>query len=133
MTYPLARRRNYNVVRPLGTHVRVASCEEVDCPDYLRGWRTRVPAGDEQMVATIKRSGRKYVETTALGDGGVREFVFEPGQPCFRTSTHRVSLNRPAIHLIRNGTADARRVSAQGWHDDLGEHLDRIREAQERG
>ncbi len=128
----LANQRTYNVLRPAGTHFRVATCEEVGCPDYQRGWRTRVPASDGALLSTARTTGRRYVETADVADGVV-EFIYEAGQPCFRASQHRVPTDAPAIHIVRDGRSDPRRMSAQGWHDDLGEHLDRIREAQERG
>lgn len=124
--------RTYNLLRPVSTHFRPATCVEVDCPDYTRGWRTRIPVGDEARLALIRNCGLRFAETTGL-DSPEREFVFEPGQPCFRSASHRLSLEVPAVHKIRDGRRDLGAVSAQGWHDDLGEHLDKIRTIQERG
>ncbi len=125
-------RRTYNILQPVQTHFRKATCEEVDCDAYRNGWRTRIPRGEEALLRTARASGRAYVEVTSVEDGMI-ELIFEPGQKCFRESQHRVSLDRPAIHVVRDGSKQAQRISPQGWHDDLGEHLDRIRTAQERG
>ncbi len=124
-------KRNYHILRPASSHFRPATCEESDCGAYLRGWRTRVPKNAVELLAAARSSGRRFVECET--EDGMIEFVFEPGQECFRSSLHRVPLDRPALHVIRDGRNDPRRVSAQGWHDDLGEHLSRIREFQEKG
>ncbi len=123
--------RNYHILRPVPTHFRVATCKDVNCDAYTNGWRTRLPATAHEMLTLARRSGRKFVELDT-GDGYI-EFLFEAGQPCFRASMHRAPLERPAIHVVRDGVSSPRKVSMQNWHDDLGEHLDRIRSLQERG
>lgn len=127
-----ANERAYHILRPVSTHWRPATCEEVECPEFLNGWRTRIPWGDEALLATLRASGRQGLETTGIGDAE-REFLFNPGQPCFRSSLHRLPVDRPALYRIRDGVRQPQRVSSQGWHDDLGEHLDRLRAIQEKG
>ena len=36
---PSGSMKTYQMAQPLKTHWRPASCEEVDCPNYLSGWR----------------------------------------------------------------------------------------------
>lgn len=125
------QQRRYNILRPIPTHFRKVTCSEADCQNYKNGWKTRLPAGDADMLSLARNSGRKYQEFRL--DDGFIEFFFEPGQPCFKAAFHRVPIERPAIHVVRDGVKDPRKLSAQSWRDDLGEHLDRIRSAQERG
>lgn len=128
----MADTRDYHILSPVSSHFRPASCAEVGCADYERGWRTCVPSTADEMLALARSSGRRYIERET-GDGST-EFIFEAGQPCFRSSQHRVSLQRPAIHVIRDGRASQpKKVGSQAWHDNLGEHLDNIRTLQERG
>jgi hypothetical protein len=61
---------------------RKATCVEVDCPAYLHGWKTIVPAGS-QMEATIRNLKGHYRWTEQRQEGDLIEFVFEPGQQCF--------------------------------------------------
>lgn len=138
---PSSALKTYQIVAPKQTHTRAATCAEVQCPAYLNGWVTRVPAGSpqEQFI----RSGantRTFNETTGVKDlgAGVVEFMFNPGQRCFRAEEHRISLEREPLYLVRDGdfrgfTGRRQHARAADWVDDFATHQDGVARLRERG
>lgn len=133
----------YMIVQPKATHTRVATCAEIECDRYARGWRTIVDVATElgarQANHIRLHSGRSF--TVAQSDTVVI-FEFPPGQTCF--AEHRVSLQRPEIFVKRGGdwrgnptgTHQAFGEGATGgarWVDSLATQLDRIADTVERG
>lgn len=122
--------KTYAISSPIQTHTRPATCAEVDCQHYLSGWVTHVDVstelGQRQAKYIANDSGRRFQETTGLGDigAGRREFMFPPGQKCFQE--HRVSLEREPLFVVRD--LGQRRVHARGedWVDDFRSHMDKI-------
>lgn len=137
---PVSAYKTYQIASPLATHTRPASCEEVDCQAWAKGWITRVPITDTALIQFIesKQHGRHYQETTGV-DQAEREFMFAPGQMCFRAAEHRVSLERPAFYRVRGGdwrqnTGLIREhTGAADWVDDFSEHQDKIAAVINRG
>jgi len=140
---PVQAYKTYAIRQPLATHWRRATCEEVGCEAFLKGWVTRVPAGSPQAeYIASKVHGRRFHETTGHGNlaRAEREFMFAPGQPCFRASEHRLPHGRPPLYVVRGGDhrgnpSGERLVHRrpEDWAEDLGEHLDMIKERQEKG
>lgn len=120
--------KTYSVLSPLRTHFRPATCEEIDCPHYLKGWRSAYDARDQtsrggafRIWYVREQSGRRFVElgsgrweiqTTVdgaqirkliLGDGPLTVFEFAPGQMCFEAATHRITLERDPIFVVQPG------------------------------
>jgi hypothetical protein len=131
--------KTYHVATPLETHFRAASCAEVRCEKYEHGWGLRVEAHPEQMIYTATHCGRRYrVEQVAEGETWL---VFEPGQPCFAASTHRIKVDRPEIYLVTDGdwrgnpygTDPYRHTRADWWVEDFAIHQDRIAHAVQQG
>jgi hypothetical protein len=123
-----------------GMHVterEPVSCEVAECARWLTGWATVVLANsqDEQTIEAACRGEidgirRRWESATVQSDGFVR-YVFPPGQPCFRASTHSIPVT--ARYTLRDGdwrgNPSGRRVvtdSARAWLDDFGEHQQRI-------
>lgn len=126
--------KTYEIIAPLQTHFRNATCAEVECPGYVKGWKSIVPSDSPQAVYIRAQSGRRFVEKAA--DGGMAEFVFEPGQQCFASDKHRVPLEREPFYIARGGDARGnplreRRVHtrASDWQEDFAGHLDRVRQS----
>lgn len=136
---PPSAYKTYQIKQPVQTHYRPASCEEVQCADYLGGWKVILDGVlvTAQLEHAARTSGRHFHEVTE--ENGTRALVFEAGQPCFRAGTHRVSLEREALFIRRNGdfrtprSATTRFKRAEDWRDDFGEHQDRIAEQVNRG
>ena len=134
---PVQAYQTYAIDAPRSTHWRAATCEEVDCPHYLNGWKTILPAGSD-LVDVIKQSGRRFTVEVDT-DAGLMAFIFEAGQPCFQASRHMVRLDREEVFLTRHGDwrgdLGGRHVydRPDQWTDDFATHQDRIAAARQRG
>lgn len=131
--------QTYAIRRIPGVHTRRARCEEVGCRYNRDGWETRVDVGSElgktQARYIINKSGRKFGMKQV---GNLVTFTFKPGQQCF--SGHTVNVEREPLFLVKDGDhrgnpTGRRRVHqrAQDWVEDMGEHLEKVREQRERG
>lgn len=133
---PVGAVQTYSAVAPLATHWRDATCEEVDCESHQYGWVTRVPAGSELADEVRSLRGRyHFVETR---EEGTAVFTFPPGQSCFRSSTHKVPLERDPLYLVRMGDwrgYQGTRVHKRpgDWVEDFATHQQRLAERIERG
>jgi hypothetical protein len=138
---PAGAMKTYAILRPTSTHFRPATCAEVDCPQYLHGWRTVVDEstdlGARQAHYIRTQSGRSFHEQrdrTGVGVLGAVTFTFGPGQMCFRTADHRVPVGRPELFVVREGDwrGNPRRTEprvhkrAADWVDDFANHQDRL-------
>ena len=129
--------KTYQVVSPKETHMRPATCEEVDCGAFLRGWGTVIDVaselGQKQADYIRKSSGRVYTEDR---EGSMITFTFSPGQSCF--GSHTTHNGRPEIYVVRGGDwrgyGESRRHSrAEDWVDDFRNHQQSIVDRQQRG
>lgn len=130
--------KTYEIDAPLRTHFRRATCVEINCLQYIHGWRIRIEGLSPEMIFTATHSGRKWVRES-LSETETW-LVFEPGQQCFRDSTHRIRIERPEIYVVRGGDF---RGNPRGeivihndpmdWVDDFANHQDRLAHAHEQG
>ena len=131
------RMKTYQVAQPLATHWRPATCDQVACPNWLYGWRVRVEGLAPEMLHAATSSGRKW--TLADVAAGESYLVFEAGQPCFASTTHRVLVGRPQRHIVRGGDwrgnprGERRELNQADWVDSFANHQDRIATVIERG
>lgn len=135
---PPQSRKTYGISAPAATHFRRATCAEVDCTHYLRGWKTTVDEstdlGQKQAHYIRRESRRGHTESRTAA--GLTEFLFEAGQRCFRP--HQVRVDRPEIYVVRQGDwrsyGDRRRhTRAEDWVEDFSEHQDRLADRLRRG
>ena len=137
---PAAGYKTYQIVAPLSTHFRPATCAEIDCPAYTHGFRTtvdeRTDLGAGQAHYIRRDAGRRFTEEQA--EDGRTVFTFEPGQKCFEP--HRLRLDRPERFLVRDGDWRGNptgqryeHTNAGLWQEDFAEHQDRIHTLIERG
>lgn len=139
MTYPGAM-QTYSLSRPRGSQFwRKATCEQIDCDAWRKGWITRLPYGSELVEYILAgQSRRKFAEITAIG-AAERSFLFEPGQACFQASEHRMPIEREPLYVVRGGTVQVAtgrpRQFTRGvdWMDSMHEATDRVVQAKERG
>lgn len=135
--------KTYAMLRPKSTHTRIATCQEVDCPDFLRGWRTHIDLstdiGKRQSRYIRDHSGRSFVEVKRpiFGDPTV-VLEFPAGQQCFRE--HRVPLEREPLFVVKGGDYRGNPLglptvqrTRDEWLDDFGNHQLSIAEAVKRG
>lgn len=125
--------KTYQIVAPIPTHFRPATCREVECAGYVNGWRTTVLPDSPQANYIRRNSGRQFSETKNSNGDGTVVFTFPPGQTCFRASEHRVSLEREPLYVVSGGDArgnplrtPAVRHRAADWVDDFAEHQQAI-------
>lgn len=130
--------RTFQILSPLSTHHRKATCVEVDCPHYLNGWRVRVEGLPPEMLHSAKTSGRKFTELHVTADENW--LVFEAGQQCFRAAQHYKLLDRQEIFIARDGdhrgnpTGNVRKhTRPEDWIDEMGENNERVRDRLQRG
>lgn len=132
---PPSAYKTYEVLRPRNTHFRKATCQEVDCPNWQRGWRTvcdvSTELGRRQANYIRMHSGRHF---DAFGQVLVT-FTFPPGQECF--SQHTRPLDREPHFRIASGDWRQRDsgviVRAQDWIDDFGDNQLQVKARVERG
>lgn len=124
----------FGLVAPRKTHTRVATCQEVECQNYQRGWQTQIDTstqlGQRQALYISTKSGRRFVTERM---GAMLIFTFYAEQRCF--SEHRVMLGRPPLFTIKNGDwrtrGSGRVVNGQEWIDRFAGNQESL--ARERG
>lgn len=127
----------YGFHNPTATHTRQATCAEVGCEQWKHGWRTRVPVDSDLGVYLASGThGRRFQEVpTGTAE---REFIFPAGQKCFRSTQHRVKLDRPPIYTVRGGdwratTTRPKVVNGRDWVESFGENQQAIADRRNRG
>lgn len=135
--------KTYQIASPHTTHSRPATCAEVSCKEYTQGWMIQKSILTEKNWHDIHAGKWRYREIDLTGLDEVPEqgiyLMFEAGQPCFRASTHRVSLERPEIYRAGRGRGklynprEAKVFSAENWLDDFHTNQDRLQTLAQRG
>jgi capsid protein len=129
--------RTFQISAPVASHFRPASCAEVDCPNWLNGWRVQVEKLTPELLHAAKTSGRRHREEPLAP--GVTWLVFEAGQPCFRAGQHRTPIGRPELYLVRDGDwrqsyGQARQhTRPEHWVEEMSENQQRLIDAKQRG
>lgn len=135
---PVHAYQTYQILTPPGAdHWRPATCEETGCEFWEHGWQTRVPATDAQLLDTVRKAGRPYLERVEEAEV---VFTFGPGTRCFRASQHQVKVGRPELFVVRDGdwrgnpTGRTRQhVRPDDWVEDLQEHTGHLHDQREKG
>lgn len=131
--------KTYGLTAPIKTHTRPGTCGEVECRNYLQGFKIvadiSTELGRQQANYIRLHSGRHF---TVEENVDLVTFIFPPGQVCFEE--HRVSLQREPNFFIKGGDhrgnplgLPTRRLGSTQWRDDFGEHQEGIIDAQKRG
>ena len=129
--------RTFQISAPIATHFRPATCAEVDCPNWLNGWRVQAETLTPDLLHAAKTSGRRYREESLAP--GATWLVFESGQPCFRSGQHRTPIGRPELYIVRDGDwrqhfGQARQhTRPEHWVEEMSENQQRLIDAKQRG
>lgn len=135
--------KTYGMSRPLRTHWRPATCEEVSCEAYRCGWVTTVDLstdlGRRQYHFITHDKSRRHSEQRVTAT--LVKLVFGPGNPCFRRGDHKLPLERPARFYVAEGDfrGNPRRIpvrvhhNGSDWAEDFGLHQDKLATAIGRG
>ena len=137
---PAGKMKTYQLLMPVSSHFRRATCEEVGCENQQVGWETYIDESTElgkRQAAYIRQdSGRRFAESKDRT--GITIFDFPAGQTCFEE--HYASLEREPIHIVRGGDRRGnptgfkqRHANAQDWVEDFAEHQQKIADAVEKG
>lgn len=140
---PVSMYRTYQLSQPVGTHWRRATCREVECEQFTKGWTTILDLKVQQQAAAsyyIEHDRSRTHLRTVLRDGRV-SYWFEPGQEFFSSDDHAhlVPLERDPFAIIRDGdyrgndTGRVERVPLSEWAERFGENQLNLKEAQDRG
>ena len=120
---------HYRILRPLETHWRPATCEDVDCTAYSRGWATIVPEVSPQARYIRQHSEREFTEEST--EGGLVAFTFPPGQQCFKS--HKLPREDTAPLFTKETPGRHRRLGFENWADDFNEAAYQFNEWKKRG
>lgn len=137
---PVESVQTYSIAAPVKTHYRPGSCAEANCPNMANGWRTVIDEtsdlGQRQAHYIRKEAGRRYTETR--GEAGLTTFEFPAGQSCF--TQHQISLERPALFLMRGGDwrgnprSETQRFDRPDqWVDDFATHQQTLADRLQQG
>lgn len=133
--------QTFQIAAPVATHWREATCEQVDCPGYLYGWRSvideRTDLGQAQAHYIRHDRSRKHDEERM--PDGLTAFTFEPGQTCF--DTHQARVERPELFVVRGGDWRGNPTGVEPrlhknpdfWVEEFAENQDRVATVIERG
>lgn len=133
--------QTFQITSPISTHTREATCEEVECEQYARGWKMKVDLntdlGQRQAQYIKYQSGRAFKKISAVD--GLVELEFAANQPCFQQ--HRVRVDRPEIYRVKGGdfrgnplkTLTRVHKKPEFWVEEFAENQDRIARAREKG
>lgn len=95
--------QTFQIVAPKDTHTVPATCEEVECEQYARGWMMKIDLGTDlgqRQAHYIKHSSGRAYEVTSQQDGLVT-LTFRSGQPCFQE--HRKAIERDPVFRVKGG------------------------------
>lgn len=133
--------QTFQVTSPLATHTRAATCEDVQCGAYARGWRMKLDLGTDlgqRQAQYIKHQSGRSFKVLSQVDGLV-ELEFAANQPCFQD--HRVSNDRPEIYRVKGGdhrgnplgTLTRVHKKPEFWVEEFAQNQDRINAVRQKG
>lgn len=133
--------KTYQVLAPVSTHFRPATCEEVGCEKQTNGFKVIVDesTGLGQRQAAYIRTDKRRKAIESKNSVGLTEFVFEAGNVCF--AEHKTRVERPEIYVVKDGdfrgnprgTTPRIHKNAGDWQEDFALHQQRLHDAHERG
>lgn len=129
---PAAAYKTYSIFSP----GRPATCEEVDCPDFLNGWRIRLEDLTPELEHAARNSGRRFSETRVTDSE--TWLVFDAGQQCF--AQHRLPWEGRERFVERGGDWRGNprgqvyeHTRADDWVDSFANHQQKLADRLEQG
>lgn len=135
--------KTYSWRQPLSSHWRQATCEEVDCIDFLNGFvltvETDTDLGRKRFdFLTHDKTRSCSIQRLSLG---MFKFIYAPGNTCMKAYDHRIQVGRPPRLLVLGGDwrGNPRNVPTivhsrmDDWIEDFATHQDMIAERFRRG
>lgn len=133
--------QTFQIVAPKDTHTVPATCEEVECEQYARGWMMKIDLGTElgqRQARYIKHSsGRAF--TWENSPEGLVTLTFRSGQPCFQE--HRKAIERDPLFRVKGGdkrgnplrTPTRVHTKPEFWVEEFAENQQTIADAVKEG
>jgi len=133
--------QTFQIAAPKETHTVPATCEEVECAQYLRGWKMKIDLatelGQRQAYYIKHQSGRAY--TVESQHDGLVTLHFRANQECFQQ--HRKSIERPPVFRVKGGDKRGNPLrlptrvhkKPEFWVEEFAENQDRLARVQEKG
>ena len=90
--------KRFRYARPRPTHWRKATCREVACEQYLKGWVTVVPSGSDLEDYVRNQREASFTKEERTADGMIR-FLFPAGQGCFNAHRHITATGKPPVYM----------------------------------
>jgi len=135
--------KTFQFRKGIATRTRKATCEEVECPNYINGWVTVIDEstdlGQSQGYYIRKNSGRVFTEERQ--ENGTTKFTFRALQPCFAAEKHEVPLETKELYVVKDGdwrgnprgTTPRKHSRPEHWVEEFAEHQDKLKTAIEKG
>lgn len=139
--------KTFQIIAPLKTHFRAATCEEVECAAYVNGFRLfadeAAELGQAQAAYVRRECGRKFTEDRDAA--GLTVFTFPPGTKPFASdehTSHKVRLEREEVFLTHPGDwrwrpnageRHYRHTRSEFWTEEFAEHQQNLADRIERG
>jgi len=123
--------KRFRYVRPIPTHWRSATCREVACQQYLKGWTTIVPAGSDLEDYVRHQSVAQYIKEERTADGMIA-FYFPAGQGCFNAHKHVTATGKPPTYMTGE-LGQFQVVEHERWEWELREGYDLIEKIKKKG
>lgn len=133
--------QTFQIVAPKGTHTVPATCEEVECDQYARGWAMKIDTatelGRQQMHYIETQGGRAY--TVHDRRDGLVTLHFRSGQECFRE--HRKDIERDPVFRVKGGDKRGNPLKVptrvhkkpEFWVEEFAENQQKIADAVKEG
>jgi len=137
--------QSYTMSLPLSTHWRPATCEEVDCPDFINGFvltvDTSTDLGQKQYYYVTHDKSRKY--SMQRLNQYTYKFIYGPGNNPFAgpAHEHRLPIGREPYWLVRGGDwrGNPRGIETrvhtkpEFWVEDCADNQQKLAEFEKRG
>ena len=112
---------HWRIVRPLSTHFRESSCQEVNCEKFNKGWHTVLKINNKKeahAIAYIRHSTMNFRERWV--DLETIDIWFPPEQECFEglMGNHKTNLERDPF-FIKNDAF----MEVNAWKDGIQERF----------
>lgn len=136
--------RTFRAVAPISSHWHRVSCEEAQCPDFMRGFYIDVDTSTELGAAQfdyLHRKDKSRKGTMQKMSETIYRFTYPPGSRPFAGNNHEhyQPNERPAYYLVHDGdwrgnpTGFKRFLSAENWVDMSANHQAQIAHEQSKG
>lgn len=136
--------RTFRAVAPVSSHWHRVSCEEAQCPDYVKGFFIDVDVSTDLGAAQfdyLHRKDKSRKGTMQKMAETIYRFTYPPGSRPFAGNQHEhyQPVGRPAYYLVHDGdwrgnpTGFKRFLTAEDWVDMSANHQAQVAHEAQKG